>query len=81
MEILVVKFCECHFFVLGMVGKECEKMAENLFFSGFIGQTSEVVELFFVLELCRDRAVAYQWVQLGGADFLLGMSKNLTKTG
>ena len=45
------------------------------------GQTSEAVELFFVLELCRDRAVAYQWVQLGGADFLLGMSKNLTKTG
>uniref|UniRef100_UPI003FEEE551 hypothetical protein n=1 Tax=Prevotella sp. TaxID=59823 RepID=UPI003FEEE551 len=56
-------------------------MAGNLFFSGFIGQTSEAVELFFVLELCRDRAVAYQWVQLGGADFLLGMSKNLTKTG
>ena len=48
-------------------------------FSGFIGQTSEVVELFFVLELCRDRAVAYQWVQLGGADILSGMSKNLTK--
>ena len=69
------------FFVLGMVGKECEKMAENLFFSGFIGQTSEAVELFFVLELCRDRAVAYQWVQLGGADILSGMSKNLTKTG
>mgnify|MGYP007065825296 FL=1 len=69
------------FFVLGMVGKECEKMAENLFFSGFIGQTSEVVELFFVLELCRDRAVVYQWVQLGGADFLSGMSKNLTKIG
>ena len=42
---------------------------------------SEVVELFFVLELCRDRAVAYQWVQLGGADFLSGMSKNLTKIG
>jgi len=56
-------------------------MAGNLFFSGFIGQTSEVVELFFVLELCRDKAVAYQWVQLGGADFLSGMSKNLTKTG
>ena len=64
-----------------MVGKECEKMAENLFFSGFIGQTSEAVELFFVLELCRDRAVAYQWVQLGGADFLSGMSKNFTETG
>lgn len=78
---LVVKFCEYHFFVLGMVGKECEKMAGNLFFSGFIGQTSEVVELFFVLELCRDRAVAYQWVQLGGADILSGMSKNFTKTG
>ena len=31
MEILVVKFCEYHFFVLGMVGKECEKMAGNLF--------------------------------------------------
>ena len=56
-------------------------MAENLFFSGFIGQTSEAVELFFVLELCRDRAVAYQWVQLGGADILPGMSKNLTKIG
>ena len=55
-------------------------MAENLFFSGFIGQTSEVVELF-VLELCRDRAVVYQWVQLGGADVLSGMSKNLTKIG
>ena len=26
-----MKFCEYHFFVLGMVGKECEKMAENLF--------------------------------------------------
>ena len=46
-----------------------------------IGQTSEVVELFFVLELCRDRAVVYQWVQLGGADVLSGMSKNLTKIG
>ena len=80
-RILVVKFCEYHFFVLGMVGKECEKMAENLFFSGFIGQTSEAVELFFVLELCRDRAVAYQWVQLGGADILSGMSKNFTETG
>ena len=56
-------------------------MAENLFFSGFIGQTSEAVELFFVLELCRDRAVAYKWVQLGGADILSGMSKNLTKIG
>ena len=76
-----MKFCEYHFFVLGMVGKECEKMAENLFFSGFIGQTSGAVELFFVLELCRDKAVAYQWVQLGGADILSGMSKNLTKTG
>lgn len=64
-----------------MVGKECEKMAENLFFSGFIGQTSEAVELFFVLELCCDRAVAYQWVQLGGADILSGMSKNFTETG
>lgn len=31
MEILVVKFWEYHFFVLGMVGKECEKMAGNLF--------------------------------------------------
>lgn len=30
-RILVVKFCEYHFFVLGMVGKECEKMAGNLF--------------------------------------------------
>ena len=39
------------------------------------------MELFFVLELCRDRTVAYQWVQLGGADFLLGMFKNFTKTG
>jgi len=37
------------------------------------------MELFFVLELCRDRTVAYQWVQLGGADILSGMSKNLTK--
>lgn len=64
-----------------MVGKECEKMAENLFLSGFIGQTFEAVELFFVLELCRDRAVVYQWVQLGGADVLSGMSKNLTKIG
>lgn len=71
-RILVVKFCEYHFFVLGMVGKECEKMAENLFFCGFIGQTSEAVEMFFVLELCRDRAVAYQWVQLGGGGFLVG---------
>ena len=26
-----MKFCEYHFFVLGMVGKEYEKMAENLF--------------------------------------------------
>nr|WP_293565693.1 hypothetical protein [Prevotella sp.] len=54
-------------------------MAENLFFSGFIGQTSEAVESFFVTEHCRDRAVAHQWVQLGGADILSGMSKNLTK--
>ena len=76
-----MKFREYHFFVLGMVGKECEKWLKIYFFSGFIGQTSEAVELFFVLELCRDRAVAYQWVQLGGADFLLGMSKNLTKAG
>ena len=53
----------------------------NSMVAGSLGQTSEAVELFFVLELCRDRAVAYQWVQLGGADFLLGMSKNLTKTG
>ncbi len=37
--------------------------------------------MFFVLELCRDRAVAYQWVQLGGADILSGMFKNFTKTG
>ena len=61
-----------------------ERVRENgwkSIFSGFIGQTSEAVELFFVLELCCDRAVAYQWVQLVGADFLLGMSKNLTKTG
>lgn len=78
-RILVVKFCEYHFFVLEMVGKECEEMAENLFFSGFIGQTSEAVESFFVLEFCCDRAVAYQWVQLDGADILPGMSKNLTK--
>ena len=44
-----MKFCEYHFFVLGMVGKECEKMAENLFFSGFIGQTSEAVGAVFRL--------------------------------
>ena len=61
-----------------------ERVRENgwkSILSGFIGQTSEAVELFFVLELCRDRAVVYQWVQLGGADVLSGMSKNLTKIG
>ena len=67
-----MKFCEYHFFVLGMVGKECEKWLNIYFFSGFIGQTSKAVEMFFVLELCRDRAVAYQWVQLGGGGFLVG---------
>nr|WP_293479751.1 hypothetical protein [Prevotella sp.] len=81
MEILVVKFCEYHF-ICSWNGRE--RVRENgwkSIFSGFIGQTSEAVELFFVLELCRDRAVAYQWVQLGGADVLSGMSKNLTKIG
>ena len=76
-----MKFCEYHFFVLGMVGKECEKMAENLFLAVSSVKLPRRWRLFFVLELCRDRAVAYQWVQFGGADFLLGMSKNLTKTG
>ena len=81
MEILVVKFCEYHFFVLGMVGKKCEKMAGNLFLAVSSVKLPRRWELFFVLELCRDRAVAYQWVQLGGADILSGMSKNLTKIG
>ena len=76
-----MKFCEYHFFVLGMVGKECEKMAENLFFAVSSVKLPRRWSCSFVLELCRDRAVAYQWVQLGGADFLSGMSKNLTKTG
>ena len=80
-RILVVKFCEYHFFCSW---NDRERVRENgwkSIFSGFIGQTSEAVELFFVLELCRDGAVAYQWVQLGGADILSGMSKNLTKIG
>ena len=69
------------FFVLGMVGKECEKMAENLFLAVSSVKLSRRWSCFFVLELCRDRAVVYQWVQLGGADVLSGLSKNLTKIG
>ena len=80
-RILVVKFCEYHFFCSWNGRERVRENGWKSIFSGFIGQTSEAVEMFFVLELCCDRAVAYQWVQLGGADFLLGMSKNLTKTG
>ena len=79
-RILVVKFREYHFFVLGMVGKECEKMAENLFlavssvklprrWSCFSSWSFVVTELLLTS--------GCSWV---GADFLLGMSKNLTKT-
>ena len=76
-----MKFCEYHFFVLGMVGKECEKMAENLFlavssvklprrWSCFSSWSFVVTELLLIS--------GCSWV---GADFLSGMSKNLTKTG
>ena len=80
-RILVVKFCEYHFFCSWNGRERVRENGWKSIFSGFIGQTSEAVELFFVLELCRDKAVAYQWVQLGGADILSGMSKNLTKIG
>ena len=76
-----MKFCEYHFFCSWNGRERVRENGWNSIFSGFIGQTSEVVELFFVLELCRDKAVVYQWVQLGGADVLSGMSKNLTKIG
>ena len=76
-----MKFCEYHFFVLGMVGKECEKMAENLFLAVSSVKLPRRWRCFsswsfVVTELLLTSGCS--WV---GADFLLGMSKNLTKTG